>query len=635
MSAIWGAIDFSGKEIPEETKIILKSAFDECAIDKTTELSSKNVYMACGLQYFTAESRNEKLPCEENGVFYTADAVLDNRKEMCEKLGISESPDLPDGEIIRRCFDKFGRDCLNDLLGAYVFVRFDSSAGRVDIVGDAVGNRFIQYFIEDGILYFSSLRAPLEKLKKEVRLNKKWLAYYFAVNSLDTFCDCESTIIEGIDRIAPATHIVIDNGKITEKHLYWDVTVHRRTKHPKSDDEYRKEFLDLFRKCVKETLRTDEEVAILLSGGYDSTAVACLAAPLLKEKGKKLYSFTSVPKEDFVYDGPRGKEANEFASVKRNMEFLGNVECSAISVENVDLWEARKEYNKVSELPYKSPENMIWLYKGYKMARAKGARIVLSGAFGNGTISYNNLLQYLVWLVKNFKFKRYIEEINAFNKKYDSSRKNIIKQTWRGIRKKSMPSVVKFEVYKECYAPEAFLEEYGAIERVKKDEANMKKSYHDAERYHSLFLPPINFRHYGEFSFKNSLYAGILFRDPTRDRRMIEFVKTVPYDQFTHNGYTRRLVADYMKDIMPPNFFIKHPTGVQSADMQYRFKNASERIIPMWKEIVSKLDGKGIIDNSRILDTLNQKDVNDYGNGDIMRLFYTINALEYINNYEL
>lgn len=635
MSAIWGAIDFSGRGIKESTKEILRNSFAECALDRVEEISSNNVYMGCGIQYFTPESRNEKLPLEKDGVFFTADAVLDNRDELCHKLCVTNSQDLADGEIIRLCFERFGKDCLNDFLGAYAFVYYDSSTGIADVVADAVGNRYIQYFCEDHIFYFSSLRAPLEKLKKEVKINKKWIAFYYGVNTLDTFYDCESTIIEGIDRIAPATHMVVKNGQVDVKFLYWNVSKIKRSFKKKSDAEYKKEFVDLYRKCVTDTLRTDEEVAVFLSGGYDSTSVACLAAPALKEKGKKLHSFTFVPDEEFVYDGPKGKEANEFESVKRNVEFLGNVECNALSLKNVDLWEIRKDYNTVSELPYKSPENMIWLYKGYKMAREKGARLILSGAFGNGTVSYNNLLQYLIWLFTHLKVKRYIEELNAFNRRFHSSRMHILKSTIKGLVEGALPENVKLEAYKDCYAYEPFLIENGAVDEIKRIDKITKNSYHNAQKHHELFLPVLNFRHYGEFPFKNSLFTGVLFRDPTRDKRMIEFAKSIPFDQFTHNGYTRRLIREYMEEYMPPEFFIKHPFGIQSADMKFVFEKDGDRIIDEWKSIVSSLDDKGVVDKARLLDDLNTKSMKDFSYVEIMRLFYSINALEYINNYEL
>lgn len=635
MSAIWGAIDFNGKEITDEVKTVLKNGFNECAIDKVTEISFGNVYMACGLQYFTAESKYEKLPSEDGGVFFTADVVLDNRDAICEKIGIKNTPDLPDGEIVRQCFNRYGKACLNDLLGAYVFVKYDSNTGTVDMVSDAIGNRFVYYFCEDGILFFSSLQVPLEKIKKEIKINEKWMAYYLGVDSLDIFEDAESTMTEGIYRIAPATHITFKNARIIYKNLYWDVTKIKRTRKPKTDEEYRNEFRTIFYNCVNDTLRTDEEVSIMLSGGYDSTSVACFAAPILKKRGKKLYSFTSAPLKEFVYEGKSYEEADETETVKRNMAHFGNVECAVVDLADIDIWDARKEYNAVTELPYKSPENMLWLYESYKEARKKGARLILSGAFGNGTVSYDNRMQYINWLFKSCKFVTLYKEINAFHKRYGSSMKFMIKDTLKKAFNPPIPKNLFEDEYKSSYAIESILDKNRIIDRIKADNMVAAKAFMSIKTNQDTFLFPINFRHYSEFPFKNSLRTGVLFRDPTRDKRMVEFAKTVPYNQYTHNGYSRRLIREYLEDIMPPDFFKRQPIGIQSADMRYRFLKQADRYYSEWRDIASNADGKGLIDTERLVKDLREKKMEDLGRNEIIRLFYTVSALEFIQKYKL
>ena len=44
--------------------------------------------MGCGIQYFVPQAKEEQLPCTESGIYFTVDAVLDNRRELCERLGI-------------------------------------------------------------------------------------------------------------------------------------------------------------------------------------------------------------------------------------------------------------------------------------------------------------------------------------------------------------------------------------------------------------------------------------------------------------------------------------------------------------------------------------------------------------------
>lgn len=634
MSAIFGAIDFKGNAISDEVKNIFRDTFSKCVIDRMEEISDREVYMGCGIQYINSESRREKLPLCDVDLFFDADVILDNRSEIGERLGKAYDNLVPDGEILKDAFYTLGKESLNLMRGAYTFVKYDRKTKTVDMVSDAVGNRFFYYLVQDNVLYYSSLMAPLERIIKERKLNKRWAADFLGNDGLSCFETCEDTSIEGIVRIAPSTHLRMVNAEITENELYWDVDSLKRVKSKKTDAEYKKEFIDLYKSCVEDAIRTDEEVAVLLSGGYDSTSVACLAAPMLKEKGKKLYSFTAIPKEGYVNDKGPGTETDESISVKKTAQFLGNLDVSYVSASDKNLWEARKDYMKICEIPYKSTENMLWLLEGHRKAREKGARIILSGAFGNGTVSFDNSYQRFVWLVKHFKFVEFKKEADAFHKVFHASRKRILIQTLKGAIPFLNIEARPGGTYKHSYIDKQFLAESGVKERIDREDAKMRKGYTDPDKYQSSFLTHENFRHYGEFALKHSLYSGVILRDPTRDKRMIEFVKTCPYRLFFSNGYKRRLIREFMFDIMPIGFFSKHPVGVQSADVKFRYVEDEAVIMPQWRKLASECDGRGIIDTEFIKHDL-QTEIKDMGYFDVFRLFYTLNLLEYIQNVNL
>lgn len=634
MSAIWGAIDFRGEVISEENKELLKDSFKDCVIDRFEELSEKDAYFGCGIQYFTPESKFEKLPCSYDQKLFVADAVLDNRDEVCNQIGLKNTPELPDGEIIRQAYEKLGEESLKLMRGAYVFVRFDRSTGNIDIVCDAAGNRFVYYLFKDNVFYFASLMKPLEGLLNERKLNKVWLSDFLGCDGLSVFETCEDTSLAEINRIAPATKMIVKKGKVIEKNLYWDVTSFKHKEKEKSDKEYKEEFLDLYKSCVEDVLRTDEETAILLSSGYDSTSVACIAAPILKERGKKLYSFTSVPDSNYISDSPEYMEDNESDLVRKTAEFLGNLEPTFMGLEGVNLWEARKEYMKICEIPYKSPENMLWLFEGHKKAREKGARIILSGAFGNGTVSFDNCTAYLVWLIKHLKLRTYRYEVNGLAKRYGTDKKRIHKLVLKGLLNITN-SEKKDKAYKFSYIDECFLSSSGVKQRIIKSDKMYKKSYYDPQKLQDAFLTIENFRHYGEFAQKHSLYSGVILRDPTKDIRLLKFVKELPFDQFFHNGYRRRLIRDYCRDFMPTDYFVQHPIGVQSADVKYRFEQIKDSLVPEWEEMLQKYDFKGIIDKEKLVSDLKAKDVSEMFFFDTVRLFYTMNLLEYIQDCEM
>ena len=203
MSAIWGVIDFKGNKICDTVKSILKEAYSECVIDRVEELSDNNIYMGCGIQYFTEEAKKEVLPVKYNNVLFNADVILDNRKEIMAELKI-KSDDITDGELLFQYYEYKRDRALNTLLGAYCFVRYDKDVNEIEVVSDAVGYRFVYYTFKDGILYYSSLMSPLEKIIGNCTINNRFIGDYLLQDNLNIFTECEETPIDGIYRIAPA-----------------------------------------------------------------------------------------------------------------------------------------------------------------------------------------------------------------------------------------------------------------------------------------------------------------------------------------------------------------------------------------------------------------------------------------------
>ena len=97
----------------------------------------------------------------------------------------------------------------------------------------------------------------------------------------------------------------------------------------------------------------------------------------------------------------------------------------------------------------------------------------------------------------------------------------------------------------------------------------------------------INLAQLGWYDTKFSLLYGILVRDPTKDKRMIELCMNLPVECYVHNGVERRLVREYMRGIVPDTILNQvRRRGVQSADYV-------ERVMRNWdkigKDVLEKL----------------------------------------------
>lgn len=630
MSAIWGAVDLQGNEILQEVKGKMKHAYGKCVIDRFEELHNKNVYFACGIQYFVPEAKKEKLPYSAENIFYTADVVLDNREELCGKIGISwqEGKAIPDGELLYRIYHQYGRDCLCDLSGAYAFVWYDRGLNQVELVLDAVGNRCLYYRMIGHVLYFSSLIEPLIQLSQENALNDRWITDFLAMDHLFMVNELQETPVKDIYRVAPAQTLAVRDGQI-EKMTYWKPLDQRDANgilRYTSDQEYEKEFRQLWEKAVKEVIRTETRVSILLSGGLDSTAVAAVAAPYLKEQGRQLYSYTSVPMKGYQVSEEGCYVEDESEDVKRTAEFYGNIETCFVDLDGKNPWELAGEEFERLEMPYKSIQNVQWIADSMSKAYANGSRLMLSGEYGNTTISYTDLYVYTNTLFGQKKWFRLKKEIDAFSENMGFSAKYAWKQIYRTARSRYEPSA---NPYRNSFVKRDLAEQSGAgmrINRLTQRELEAGKNYEkrDNETY---FLP---LRQIGEIATKHSLMTGVLLRDPTKDKRIIEFCLRLPMEQFCKEGMDRRLVKVYLKDLMPEHVIHFNKKGRQSADLKYRLSLDWENIRKEWIVLYEKYRDSRYVDTESALRQLSErKDIKEYTNFDLTRHMYTLLVLQY------
>ena len=632
MSAIWGAIDFLGKEIDEDIKSVLKKAYGECVIDRIEELNDTGIYMGCGIQYFTSEAVREKLPVALGDKYFTADVILDNRQELYSKLWGEKRvlSEIPDGELLFKMYLQYGQNCLDNLLGAYAFVYYDRQRNRVDIIIDAVGDRCVYYAIKNHILYFSSLMEPLVKLTG-AGLNDRWITDFLAMDHLFMSNEAEETPYEGIYRVAPAQRVTIQNGRV-EKALYWDPFVDFQELKLEDDRAYADSFRKVFERAVRDAMRSMGKTSILLSGGLDSNAVAAVASNILKERGENLYSFTSVPLKNYKTKDNGYDLEDETQAVKRTAEFLGNIEPTFVELEGVDPWTGRKQELHIMEMPYKSVQNMLWIPECMRQAYCKGSRLMLSGSFGNTTISYTNLEVYMNDLYHQKKWRALKKELRTFAEVEGFP----VRYAWKKIKsaqKESSYLKTDWEsLYGKSFVRPAMIHETGADERM----LSMNRKFAEASLSHDnarrLMIQDVALRQIGEAATKHSLATGVILRDPTKDKRVIEFCLRLPADQFCKEGAERRLVREYMKDIVPAHILEAKTKGKQSADMNFRLSLCWEKIRKEWIALYqTNLDSKYVDSALACKQLVGKNDIEQYTTKMLVRHIYTLMILELEN----
>lgn len=129
MGAITGIFYRDGRSVkPEQIKEI-NDKLSHRGLNGSAVWTDGSVALGHQMLHTTPESLHEKLPFEDedSGLVITADARIDNRKELSEMLGIEDREDVSDSYFILEAYQKWGEKCPDKLLGDFAFAIWDKN----------------------------------------------------------------------------------------------------------------------------------------------------------------------------------------------------------------------------------------------------------------------------------------------------------------------------------------------------------------------------------------------------------------------------------------------------------------------------------------------------------------------------
>ena len=551
MSAIWGIVDLSVAQSEAQRKnragnlweeaLRMRQAYRTSCLDRIQEKREATYYLACGVQNVTREAVEERFPYARKGErrsLFVADVILDNRGELVQRFGgIRDLCSHPDGEILYESFCSHPKETLAVARGAYACAYLEPGKRTLTLFNDAVGNRSVYYFQEEKRVYFSTLLAGITCERENWKENTGWFDRFYTIRDLRAVSEPRETPYAGILRLAPG-EIVVFTEEGVHRRDYWDPFAGRRILRGKTE-----------------------------------------AAPYLAARGKKLYSFTAVPeeKERARIPGQYAVE-DERSSVELVRRFYGNLEPEYLVTNRGDLLAENRRLREVLEVPCKAVLNLPWMYESYRLAAQKDCGILLSGQYGNITISYGDFRSLFLTLLHQGRIKELVREINVYSRKYRRSRKRI----WRDLLTAEAGG------------------DHEAVSRYMYDKSAL--------------------RQIGEYEVKLSLATGVVPRDPTRDKRLIALVLSLPVEQFTHAGQERRLVRQYLQGKIPEEIladeFHKGRQGVGSGEL----------LALQWERICEELSG---------IPGETMSGENGHSKADMVRGFYVGLAQEYRRRFEV
>lgn len=593
MSAIFGVINLTGTIVAKSIELGMIDRFNKCKIDSIKVLNKKGILFGCGLQHITVESLTEILPYydESSGITITADAIIDNRNELINLLIVPKNRVISDSQLILLAFKKWGKDCVKYLIGDFAFVIWDEKNNNLFCARDHIGKRTFYYYYKNNVFAFATLIKPIfEALNEKPDLNERWIADFLALPLTIHESEIHETLYKDIYQLPPSSSLTLQNQEVFIN-KYWNPLEDVRPLKLDSDKEYEVAFNEVFNEAVRCRLRSTKEVGVMLSGGLDSGAVACVAAKQLFEKDKQLKAFSSIPMTGYKDYLPKDSIADESQYIQSIIDMYNNIDLSLCRSENKDSITDMELFIDILEQPYKIIENLFWYNQIISDASKSGCKVLLNGQVGNMTISYGYFMTHVLTLFKRGKILKIFKEIEGYCNLYNAPKYYVTKAVIKAVTPYSFRKFVKKKDYKNKDIFEMtpinsnLISKWNIESRLKeKGYFTYPIRYLDLKEMRKYAVDPIAFSQIAAVETKFTLAHGIVKRDPTSDKRVIEFCLSLPSEQFVREGKGRFLIRRAMEGILPDKIRLNYDKrGQQSADW-------IQRIQPQWEKIYAKLE---------------------------------------------
>lgn len=594
MTAICGFLRFGGAS----------PAIDQCGRMLDAQLAygphdrrmagSDDVAFGRNLHRCLPEDGHDTGPLSGGGGRYllVADVRLDNRDELLERLGtLSKSAsELSDAAVLLGVWERWSDRTLDFILGDYAFAVWDRDTRKLVLARDPLGQRPLCYHLGGDGFAFSSMPKGLHALASGSRRPDLVRLTEF-IGGLPHLGD--RTYYEGVQRVEPA-HIITVSGQDVRSRRYWNPE--RRELRLGSFDEYRDAFRAELDRAVGCRLRgTDGLVATHLSSGWDSSSVSATAARLLALSGGRVLAFTSVPRRGNASGAPlrriadEGPIAAQIAALHENMRHVLVEGAAASPIAGMD------ELLDLFDRPLTNLCNEVWMGQIRREAASRGARVLLTGEVGNWTISAAPPT-LLADLVREGCWSSWWREARA---KISNGGARP-----RGVLANSFGPWLPAPVW-NLLAPLSSIGEaanYSALHPSRRAEVARRR----IETGGMLSRPPRNsfsevLKGLAEYDFghfrKGALAGfGIDERDPTGDRRLIEFCLCLPINMLLKDGVRRPLAKAALSDRLPAAVLEERSKGYQASDWHEGLTRDRSAVSALIEEIASDAEAASVID---------------------------------------
>jgi asparagine synthase (glutamine-hydrolysing) len=614
MSAIAGIWSFDdGVQVAPACDAMLQ-ALSIYGRDSSAQFNGPSLAMGRCLLRLLPEDDFDQQPLSGAGVTsLVADLRLDNREELAAELGFSrqQTSTMADSSFALAAWQRWREECVDHLSGAFSLAVWNEQEQHLFLARDHTGERPLFYASTANCFAFASMPKGLHPLSfVGAEVDEDYVAHYLTLVTTPV----ERTIFRNIQNLPPGCALSIHREKKRLwRHWRTDQLAELRLGSP---EEYLDCFREKFDQAVRVRLRTRGSIGAQLSGGLDSGGVAATAARLLGAEGREITCFTAVPRPGFS-SGPskthfddEAEAAAEVAALYPNMRHV-LVESSGTSFLDV-----LDHNNNLYDHPCFGPSNEVWSNAIMARARGEGITVLLNGNCGNATWSYEGIPGLSAWF-RSGKWGKLARVAWQLRSARSASMRLIVRcAVWPSLpfwlRSITDPHMRGFSLDYTALHPDI-------VQRLDLKRAALYDLNRTTPDGRTMLRKLLEYGDVSETCIASQGGWQLDFRDPTFDRRIVEFCLTVPLEEFLRGGQMRSLARRSMVGRLPGSTLRRTKRGRQSADWYVNLEAVRPRMAAEVERLTRSPLASRMLDLARMRSLIENWPTNGFERDDVNR----------------
>jgi asparagine synthase (glutamine-hydrolysing) len=586
LTALAGFWSFSENREPQASCAEMLSAQKAYGPDQKDQLAFGPISLGRNLCTLLPEDDWDEQPLVGgDGRFaLVADVRLDNRGELRSKLGLdpSQTRKYADSDYLLKALERWGDETPNHLLGDYAFASFDRLQQRLLLARDPLGQRPLFWHRGADFIAFASMPKGLHAIKQVRRYPNSSAVARFLENG--RLLPAEG-FFSGMERVPPG-HVVSITAEGARRRRHWNPE--RRTLRLGHFDEYVEAYRDELDRAVRSRLRSREPViATHLSGGWDSGAVTATAARISTHQ---VVAFTATPSASGTRADPKNRFSEEWPLAAAVTALHPSIEHCRVESALSSPVDSLEQGVSCFERPLFNLCNHGWLAQIRETARARGARVLLSGEIGNWSITAGPI-DALADYRRDHGLEAWWQVARGLKARREARWRGVFASTFRD----SLP-----QSFWQFLAPlSSGAQVSSALRPDIRKTLDLSLDGHSADHF-SRTVKAYEEMDFGEYR-KGILGGwGVDKRDPTADVRLIEFCLSLPTEMLLNASARRPLAKAALSDRLPPEVLNATCKGYQSSEWYVGLTGDLKRVEALIASFASHPVASRVLDVERL-----------------------------------